>query len=86
MPSYYLDLPVDDDTVLEPGDILRCPRVDHELVEVTPVQSKVWPNRWRCVAVSLGPHNNAPPPEDRRCIAAYDYRTGERPADRFVDH
>lgn len=82
---YYLDLAADADRVPEPGTILRAPRVDHEIVDCWPTDSKVWPWRWTCILRPLGEHHGAPAPADAPVLHTRPYRRGEGPHDCLGD-
>jgi hypothetical protein len=79
---YVIDLPMECDDAPEPGDIIRKPRVDHEVLDVWPTESRIWPNRWTLVTRSLGPHDDRPR-AGRRLWPTVPYRRGEGPADVF---
>lgn len=76
----YLDLAPDDEEAPQPGDVLRGPRVDVEVVEACPTESRVWPHRWTVTVRSLGPHAARP---GRRILWFRPYARGETPADVF---
>lgn len=63
-----------------PGTILYGPRHHWRVIATEPVESRVWPWRWRYTLDPLGPHHDQVPDGAHRIST---YRKGEGPADRF---
>lgn len=63
-----------------PGAILYGRRHHWRVVATEPVESRVWPWRWRYTVEPLGPHHGQIPADAHRISA---YRKGEGPVDCF---
>lgn len=59
------------------GEFLSTSRSRYRIVEARPVESKVWPHRWRLRVERLGQHGGTVPSSDWRLRW---YRRGERPS------
>lgn len=64
----------------EPGEILYGARNHWRVVDVRPVESRVWPFRWKYTLEPLGPHGDRIPLGAHKIFT---YRRGEGPADHF---
>lgn len=56
-------------------DVLATARNLYQVREVRPVDSVVWPNRWRVETVLIGPHDNRIP-AGARPLSTYPRGTG----------
>lgn len=64
----------------EPGTVLYGARDHWRVLDARPVESRVWPWRWKYTLEPLGPHHGRIPTGGRRIST---YRRGEGPADHF---
>lgn len=70
------------------GDVLVKPRKKYRITEVRPIESRVWPNRWKVTMVESGlsgGHICWWDPYDRRwtCFHTTSYRRGEGPVEFY---
>lgn len=78
----------DHSDIYEPGDLLVTARTVHRVVEVLPVDSTVWPNRWKVTTEKLAdrsPDGSYPQRPDDGCRVRHTsaYRKGETAASYY---
>jgi hypothetical protein len=82
-----LDLAPDNEEPPSLGDVVTTARAAYEVVDVRPVESRVWSNRWRLELGRLPSGSNDDPPLPRRGGArthsTSTYAKGETPAQFF---
>lgn len=85
--SMTLDLALDNEDPPSRGDYLTTARAAYRVVDVRPVESRVWPNRWHVELERLPYGDNDHPPTvaepGQRCHPTSRYARGETPADFF---
>lgn len=74
------DLPPGEDPPA-PGDLIRSTRNRYRVLDVRPVESRVWSNRWKLTLENLGRHEDAPWAEGEHSFRRY--RPGEGPEDSY---
>lgn len=85
--SMTLDLALDNEHPPSVGDYLTTARAAYLVVDVRPVESRVWPNRWRLDLEPLPSGSNDDPPtltrDGQRVHPTSRYAKGETPAQFF---
>jgi len=84
--SMTLDLALDNEDPPARGDYLTTYSAAYRIVDVRPVESRVWPNRWRLDLERLPTGNNLDQPDPgpgHRCHRSSRYRPGETPSQFF---
>lgn len=54
MPTFTMDCAPDDLRPPAEGDYVATARTGYRVTEVRPVESRLWPNRWRLTVVKIG--------------------------------
>lgn len=87
--SFTLDQALENDRAPLVGDVIVSARTVRRVVDVRPVESRVWPNRWRLTVDYIGKATNGRPDEPvaieegRQVITTSLYRRGEGPVEFF---
>lgn len=83
---FVYDLPLTEEQAPRPGDYMTSVRCAYEIVDAVPVESRVWPNRWKLTLRRLpsGCNDDPPIPQlDHVTWPSERYRRGESPAEFF---
>lgn len=84
-----MDLALDDHEPPGHDDVLVSVQAVYRVIEVRPVESRLWPNRWHLTVVRVGdaldgaPVTPTGPGPSGRLFGTRRYRQGEGPADVF---
>lgn len=90
---YTLDLPLTNVRPPQAGDLLCTARTVNRVTDSRPVESRIWPNRWKITAVRVAERSieeraasrYPSVPDGAHCFVSQPYRRGEGPIDVFGD-
>ena len=82
MRTIYLDLPLDDESEILPGDVISGPKRRWRVIEAWQTESRLWGNRWTLKVGPSGSHQ-LQPDAGRIVVSSEPYRPGELPQDAF---